>query len=107
MTDRAKEWLSQWLSPGVIMGVLGWLVIVVGAWYRLSTLEATVINLATEVKASAHVTQEAKEEAIRLQERMGTALARIDSLERSREAQTDYNAATMSQLAVLKNKIGG
>lgn len=39
---------------------------------------------------------------MRYQERVANLLARVESLERFREAQNDYNASTMATLAVLK-----
>lgn len=102
MTDSLKEWGKQWLSPGVIMGILGWAVLAVGVWYRVEALEGAIVRLSTDVKASTQAHQEAEKESIRLNDQVGFLKSRLESLERFREAQTDYNAATMSTLAVLK-----
>jgi hypothetical protein len=102
MTERTKEWIAQWLSPPIIMGILGWLVLAFGAWYRLGTLEGAFVKLSIDVQTLIHSNQEAEKESIRTQDKVSNAMARIESLERFREAQTDYNASTMAALAVLK-----
>lgn len=102
MTDRAQEYFRQWLSPGVIMALLGWLVLGAGAWFRLSALEDKLAQLSADVQASTKADQDAARETVRYQERVANLLARVESLERFREAQNDYNASTMATLAVLK-----
>ena len=106
MTERTSNWLQQWLSPHVIISVIGFLALLGGGWVQLGGVVAQVATLNTEVaslKTALLVT--AKDSAIettKLQDEVRSANHRIDSLERFREAQTDYNAATMSTLAVLK-----
>lgn len=100
-TEATKDYLRQWASPGVVMGLVAWLVIGVGAWYRLSSLEGKFADLSTDVRAATKSNQEAEKESIRLQADLKNALVRIESLERFRDAQQDYNASTMTSLAVL------
>lgn len=102
MSDTAKDYLKQWLTPGVIMGLIGWLALGAGAWFRLSAVEKQLIELSGDVRASTKADQEAAIQTVRYQEKVSNLIARIESLERFREAQTDYNASTMTTLAVLK-----
>lgn len=102
MSDAARDFLKAWLSPGVIMGLIGWLALAAGAWFRLSALERGFTQLAADVRLSTQADQEAALQTVRYQEKVANLIARIESLERFREAQNDYNASTMSTLAVLK-----
>lgn len=102
MSDAARDYFKQWLSPGVLMGLILWLLSVSGAWFRLESLENKFVQLSADVRASTQADQEAAKETVRYQEKVANLIARIESLERFREAQSDYNASTMSTLAVLK-----
>lgn len=102
MNEHAKEYWRQWLSPGVVMGLVGWALLAIGAWYRLTALENKFVDLSTQVERATSANQQAKEETIRYQEQLKNALARIDSLERFKDAQGDYNTSFMTSLAVLK-----
>lgn len=102
MTETTRDYIKQWLSPGVIMGLIGWLAIAAGAWFRLSALEAKFTQLSADVRESTRADQEAALQTVRYQEKVANLIARIESLERFREAQNDYNANTLSTLAVLK-----
>lgn len=102
MSDAARDYFKQWMTPGVIMGLIGWLALGAGAWFRLASLETKFSQLSADVRASTQADQEAALQTVRYQEKVANLIARIESLERFREAQTDYNASTMSTLAVLK-----
>ena len=102
-----KDYWRQWLSPGIVLSVLGWGVLLVGAWFRLEGVERKIVELSVDVKAATSANQSAEKESVRYQERLGNLLSRVESLERFREAQSDYNASTMSTLAVLKKNGGG
>lgn len=104
MTERVSEYWRQWLSPGIVMGVIGWLLLLVGAWYRLSALEGKFSELSSIVTKAAEANQEAEKESIRYQEQLRNLETRLGALERFRDAQTDYNASTMATLAVLKKE---
>lgn len=82
MSEAAKEYAKQWISPGVIMGILGWLVLLGGAWYRLTALEGKVADLSADVKASTRADQEAEKEAVRYQENVKYLTNELDKAQR-------------------------
>lgn len=103
MTERAKSYFQQWLSPGVILGVIGWIFLLGVGSNRLASLEITIGELKTAIAASTAANQSATVELVRTQERLASANSRLAVLEEKMANQEQINVRIFSGLA----KLGG
>lgn len=107
MTEKAREYWQQWLTPGVIINFVAVLILIGGATVKLSNLETQVTKMQGQIEtlqatgqASA---QSAAIELVRYQERVATQAARISVLEDFKNTQEQVNVRVFSTLS----KLGG
>lgn len=103
MTEKAVEYLKQWLSPGIILGVLGWIFLLGVASMRLNGLESKVVELQAAIEKSTMANQDATVELVRYQERVASLGGRLAVLEEKMANQEQINVRVFSGLA----KLGG
>lgn len=114
MTEKSREYWQQWLTPGVIINFVAVLILIGGAWVRLSSLEAQVTKMQGQIEAlqvanqatqttNQAATQSAAIELVRYQERVATQAARISVLEDFKNTQEQVNVRVFSTLS----KLGG
>jgi len=103
MGDRAMEYLKQWISPGVILGVVGWIFLLGVASMRLNGLETKVGELQAAIEKSTTANQTATVELVRYQERVSSLGGRISVMEEKMANQEQINVRVFSGLA----KLGG
>lgn len=76
------EYAKQWLSPSAIVAVLTGLLIVGGAWIRLSSLEKGFADLSADVKLATAADVDAAKEFIRYQGKVDKQSDEIDEQRR-------------------------
>lgn len=103
MNDRVRDYFQQWLSPGVILGVIGWIFLLGVGSNRLASLEAKMGELKAEISASTSANQSATVELVRYQERVASLAGRLAVLEEKMANQEQINTRVFSGLA----KLGG
>ncbi len=103
MSETAREYLKQWLSPGVILGIIGWIFLLGVGSNRLSGLEAKVGELQAAIQASTAANQSATVELVRYQERVASLAARLAQVEDFKTTQEQINVRVFSTLS----KLGG
>ena len=101
--DTVKEYLKQWLSPGVILGVVGWIFLLGVASVRLSSLETQVAELKATIVDGAKDSRDATVELVRYQERINFLTSRVQQVEDFKTVQEQVNVRVFSGLA----KLGG
>lgn len=103
MSDAVRDYLKQWLSPGVVLGVVGWIFLLGVASVRLSSLEGKVGELQSTVLDATRANQGATIELVRYQERLEAVKSRLAVLEDKVSTQEQINVRVFSALS----KLGG
>lgn len=114
MSDAVRDYFKQWLSPGIVLGVIGWVFLLGVASVRLSSLESQVGDLKAAVEASDKAARNgvidelkannaAVVELVKYQERIAALQSRFDVLEDKMATQESINVRVFSGLA----KLGG
>ena len=107
MSERVMEYFKQWLSPGVVLGIIGWIFLLGVGSNRLSGLESQVGELKKTIQDStAESTKsntQATVELVRYQERVAAMQARLAVLEDKVSTQEQINVRVFSTLS----KLGG
>lgn len=120
LTERMKDSVKAWLTPGLIIQMVGILLMLGGAWavstYRLDHQDARYQELKSaiadqgkaikdqvdELRAEVREVKNAQADVVRAQERMEALKGRVDILERFTEAQTQFNAMLAARVARLE-----
>lgn len=107
MSERLMEYVKQWLSPGVILGFVGWVFLLGVASFRLSSLEGQVAELKTTIQTTSADSTKANFaatiELVRYQERLTAVQSRLAVLEDKVSTQEQINVRVFSSLS----KLGG
>lgn len=100
-TDRRQDshpvhdYAKQWLSPSAIVAVLSAILIVGGAWIRLSSLEKGFADLSADVKLATAADIDAAKEFIRYQ-------GKVDKLSDELTEQRRLNKLLEHELTKVK-----
>lgn len=103
MAERIAEYFKQWLSPGVVLGIIGWIFLLGVGSNRLAGLEVQFAKLQATVEAAAQANQTATVELVRYQERVAALQARLALVEDFKITQEQVNVRVFSTLS----KLGG
>lgn len=91
----SHEYAKQWLSPSAIVAVLSALLVIGGAWIRLSSLEKGFADLSADVKHATAADIDSAKEFIRYQ-------SRVDSLSSDLDEQRRLNKLLELELNKVK-----
>lgn len=107
MTERARDWFQSWLTPGVLINVIGFLLLLGGGWVRLERLEKQVEKAQDQIESlqvnGRNDAQNWALELVRYQERVSALSDRLRSLETFKIDQEQINTGLFSRIA----KMGG
>lgn len=103
MPEKVIEYFKQWLSPGIVLGIIGWVFLLGVGSNRLEGLEKQVAELQVAISASTVSNQNATVELVRYQERIASLTARLAQIEDFKTTQEQINVRVFSGLA----KLGG
>jgi hypothetical protein len=101
--EKVIEYFKQWLSPGIVLGIIGWVFLLGVGSNRLEGLEKQVAELQVAISASTVSNQNATVELVRYQERIASLTARLAQIEDFKTTQEQINVRVFSGLA----KLGG
>lgn len=103
MTERTREWFHQWLTPPVLINLIGFVLVIGGAWVRLGALEIQVADLKTQIVGSQTAAQDYAKELVRLQEKIVALGDRLHIVETFKVDQEQINVRVFAGLS----KVGG
>lgn len=108
MTERAKDWLSQWASPGIVINIVAAVLILGGAWVRLGSLEEKIGKLQGQVEAlqtSGRADDKSVTiELVKCQSKIEYLGERLREQEAFKNDQTLINTRIFTSLSVLEKK---
>lgn len=103
MNETARDYVKQWFSPGVILGVVGWIFLLGVGSNRLAGLESKVGELQIAIQSSTSANQNSTVELVRYQERVASLTSRLEQVESFKSMQEQVNVRVFSALS----KLGG
>lgn len=107
MTERTKDWFQLWLTPGVLINVIGFIALIATALVRLNSLEVQVGKAQDQISAlqltGQTSAQAATLELVRYQERVSALSERLRTVETFKTDQEQINTGLFTRIA----KMGG